>query len=223
MIGFLQGKIIDIDQGRWIIGNEVGYLVSVPSQPAYLNFKISSEVKLYIHTIVREDALDLYGFLTKSEKELFLTFLSINGLGPKASLNLLSTASPGSIIDAIFAQDREALTSVPGIGKKTAERILLEAKDPLKKKLESGQMSDLKSRIFEPNPNTTPSVPVQGAYSHPLFSETKMALIALGYKDAEVDTVLQKLMSGKIPSDQKTEDWIKNALQYLGKAKNPWI
>ena len=126
MIGYLQGEILDISDGKVLMGvgdrlpsrttGMVGYFVAIPLNASYGGWMLGQQVELFIHTHVREDALDLYGFATRMEKELFLTLLSVNGIGPKSALGILSGVEPGSLIDAIIHEDRAYLMQIPGFG-----------------------------------------------------------------------------------------------------------
>src|SRR5690606_31081959 len=105
----------------------------------YLSYEFGADCTLFVYTHVREDAMELYGFSTREEKELFLVLIGVSGIGPKAALKVLSAVPPEELIQAIVHGDRAALTRVPGIGKKTAERVVLELSDSLKKRF--GSMS----------------------------------------------------------------------------------
>jgi len=218
MIGFLRGKIIEMDQNRWIVGSDVGYSVLVPGQPEYTIKPLDSTVELFIHTEVRETAIDLFGFITRSEKELFQTLLNINGLGPKACIQLLSAGSPGALMDAIFNGDRDYLVKIPGVGKKTAERILLEAKDPLKKKQELGRFPDLKKAVVTHSSQSKST----SILEHQERNEAKLALLGLGYREPEIETALQQLSSGSDleNAEKSTQAWIKKALKLLNRNLN---
>ena len=115
----------------------VGYSVNVPRNSQYELLPNGKVIELFIHTHVREDQLDLYGFATKSEKELFLTLLSVNGIGPKGALSILSGADTSQLVQAIIEGDKALLTKLPGVGKKTAERMVLELSDSLRKKMDA--------------------------------------------------------------------------------------
>ncbi len=132
MIAFLRGRISDKQPNRIVVDvNGVGYDVAVPLSTFYGLGEPGSEIALRIHTHVREDALALYGFATQIEQELFLRLIGVSGIGPKVALAVLSGIEPNDLIRAIERGDIARLTAIPGVGKKTSERIVLELKDRL--------------------------------------------------------------------------------------------
>ncbi len=129
MIALLNGNIVEVNGGEAVLDvNGVGYSVRVPA--TYMP-KQKSGVKLYIDTVVREDSITLYGFETVSERELFRRFYSVSGVGPKTALAIVSFYSPDDLRKIIATKDVTLLSKVPGIGKKTAERVIMELKDKL--------------------------------------------------------------------------------------------
>ena len=132
MIAFLRGQILDKQPNLIIVDVEgVGYEVHVPLSTYYDVGEMGAAVALRIHTHVREDALQLYGFLTVLEQQLFERLIGISGIGPKLGIAVLSGIEPRELLLAIQRADVARLTGIPGIGKKTAERIVLELKDRL--------------------------------------------------------------------------------------------
>jgi Holliday junction DNA helicase RuvA len=132
MIAFLRGRIIHKQPNLIIIDVQgVGYEVHVPLSTYYEAGEPGAEAALRIHTHVREDALQLYGFLTTLEEQLFERLISISGIGPKLGIAVLSGIEPAELVSAIQRGDVTRLTGIPGVGKKTAERIVLELKDRL--------------------------------------------------------------------------------------------
>lgn len=129
MISLLNGNLIEVHNGEAVIDvNGVGYAVRVPATYMHKN---STPVKLYIDTVVREDSITLFGFETRTEKELFRLLYSVSGVGPKTALAIISFYSVDDIRKVIVNRDVLLLSRVPGIGKKTAERIIVELKDKL--------------------------------------------------------------------------------------------
>ena len=112
--------------------NGVGYLVSVSLNAFYKLPEAGERVQLLIHTHVREDALQLYGFLDRAEKELFLLLTSVSGIGPRLAMNILSGTPTRDLLDALDASDLARLVAIPGVGKKTAERLVVELRDKIK-------------------------------------------------------------------------------------------
>ena len=136
MIAYLSGKIlIKLTNSAVIDVNGVGYEVQIPLSTYYDLGEVGSTVSLQIYTQVREDAIQLFGFRTALEKELFLKLLSVTGVGPKLGLTMLSGLSAEELIQAILAGNLVQLTAIPGVGRKTAERLLLELKDKLTQKV----------------------------------------------------------------------------------------
>lgn len=132
MIAHLRGRIFDKQPNRIIVDvNGVGYDVAVPLSTFYGLGEAGADITLRIHTHVREDALLLYGFATRLEQELFERLISVSGIGPKVGLSVLSGIETSELIKAIQRSDLARLTAIPGVGKKTAERIVLELKDRL--------------------------------------------------------------------------------------------
>jgi Holliday junction DNA helicase RuvA len=132
VIAHLRGRILDKQPNRIVVDvNGVGYDLSVPLSTFYGLGEPGSEIALRVHTHVREDALALYGFGTKLEQELFERLISVSGIGPKVALAVLSGIEPAGLIRAIERGDLARLTAIPGVGKKTSERIVLELKDRL--------------------------------------------------------------------------------------------
>jgi len=126
MIGFLSGQVKSSQLGKIIIDiNGVGYLVHIPSN---LNPTPSSKVDLHIHTQVKEDDISLYGFTQATEMELFRHLISVSGIGPKIALTVLSVGSPDQILSAIKSSNIDFFTSISGIGKKGAQRLIIELK-----------------------------------------------------------------------------------------------
>ncbi len=132
MIAFLRGRVIDKQPNRLVVDVQgVGYDVLVPLSTYYDVGEEGSEVALRIHTHVREDALQLYGFLTDLERQVFERLIGISGIGPKLAIAVLSGIESRELVVAVQRGDVARLTGIPGIGKKTAERIVLELKDRL--------------------------------------------------------------------------------------------
>jgi len=132
MIARLTGTLVDKGPSRIVVDvGGVGYDVQIPLSTFYPLGEAGSRVELRVHTHVREDALALYGFATPLEHNLFERLISINGVGPKLALAVLSGIEPAELIRAVRSQDVARLTKIPGVGKKTAERIGLELKDRL--------------------------------------------------------------------------------------------
>jgi Holliday junction DNA helicase RuvA len=130
MIAFLRGRVLDKQPNLLIVDVQgVGYHVTVPLSTFYDAGDVGADVALRIHTHVREDALQLYGFLTALEQQIFERLIAISGIGPKLAVSVLSGIEPGELVVAIHRGDVARLTGIPGVGRKTAERMVLELKD----------------------------------------------------------------------------------------------
>ncbi len=138
MIGFLQGTVQQVNTNRIIVNvRGVGYVVSV-TDATQQACSVQDEVELFIHAIIREQNFDLYGFISEQEKKIFELLITVNGIGPKVALNILSITTIETLAQAVLSQDSTVLTKVSGIGKKNAEKILLE----LENKIDETMISD---------------------------------------------------------------------------------
>ena len=225
MIGYLQGEILEHADGKMLVGvgdrssfGAVGYFVSVPQSAAYGAFASGQRIELFIYSHVREDAFDLYGFSSKFEKTLFITLLSVNGIGPKSALGILSGVESTQLLDAILQGDQAFLTQVPGIGKKTAERVVVELKDSVRKRVDLGLFEGIgKSR--------RPSqISQREVHSHTygdkvdsaVIKDAKDALLSLGYRDQEIHQLFGRVLANEDFKPRRAEDLIKTALRHLG-------
>ncbi len=185
MIGHLTGTVLTIKDNSLIVSVQgVGYRVLCPL-PVTLSSTEGSPIQLYIHTHVREDQITLFGFRDELELFLFEKLTSVSGIGPKSALAMLSVHSPSSIAQAVEHADADSLSHTPGIGKKTAEKIIIELK---------GKLNHLLGK--EEDDNTF---------------EVRLALEALGYSPKEIHTTLQKLSTEK----KTTNVLLKEALSLL--------
>ena len=177
--------------------NGIGHKVFVPAPVVYKFSTEGEEVIVYTHLYVREDALQLYGFLEKEELELFELLLQVSGIGPKGAVAVLSAIPAQSLKQAVINEQVSTLTKVPGIGKKTAQRLIIELKDKLAKMMIGG------------------SAPMVITPLSPNLDEAHQALIALGYGAAEVRRAVHKI-TGQSP-ELGTEEIIKKALLELAR------
>jgi len=196
MIGWLSGRVVDRHQpGKLVVDvNGVGYDVETSLQTFFQLDSHNDAVGLHIHTVVREDALLLYGFLDKQERALFRALIKVNGVGPKLAIAILSSISPDEFIQCIHQQNTQLLTKLPGIGKKTAERLVVEMKDSLKQ-LPHATNLHAKQAILSPSEQ----------------DEAISALEALGYKQQEASKAVSKVDDGS----KTCEQLIRQALQIL--------
>ncbi len=191
MIASLHGKLESLG-GNWAVinVNGVGFQVHMPTSTLSTLGTMGKEVHLHTHLVLREDSISLYGFSTAEELELFQTLLGVSGLGPKLSLTILSTMSVEQVSIAIATGSVDMLRTVPGIGKKTAERMILELKD----KIGAGLIVTPTTQLAREN------------------TEVIAALTSLGYSVAEVSRAVATLPS----SDLSLEEKVRLALQYFG-------
>lgn len=222
MLGYISGKILEHSEGKLLVGvgspeagGIVGYAVSIPESSGHVGLIPGQVVELFLYSHVREDAFDLYGFKLAAEKDLFLTFLSVSGIGPKGALNILSGAEAGDIIQAILRADKVFLSRIPGIGKKTAERIVLELGDKIRKKMDAGFYAALKS-VSGPQAPAGASAHLCATGSLGLYRDAISALTGLGYREADAEQTLRRIMdaAGDNPPTQ-VEDLIRLALRQL--------
>ncbi len=200
MIGRLSGILIQKQPPQLMIDVQgVGYEVQAPMSSFYQLPELDQPVVLLIHMVVREDAQLLYGFYTESERLLFKSLIKVNGVGPKLALTILSGISANEFVKVIRNNDESGLISLPGIGKKTAQRLIVEMKD---------RFDDWKSE--SPDDIDRPSME-SGSLSteQDIIKESVSALIALGYKPVEAGRMIRQLDT----QDQSSEMLIKQALK----------
>jgi Holliday junction DNA helicase RuvA len=217
MIGYLRGEVLEHTEGKILmLVSGVGYSVNVPTSPSYMSVLPGQSSELYIHTHVREDALDLFGFTSRAEKEIFLTLLTVNGVGPKSAMGILSRVHPDDLIRAVVEGDSDSLTKIPGVGKKTAERVVLELGDKLRKKLEAGDFGAGKGKAVSPSMKSAAAGPRFSAdMPRDAFRDAKEALVGLGYREQDVTVLLQRVLAEAETPPKHAEDLVKTALRQL--------
>jgi Holliday junction DNA helicase RuvA len=193
MIGRIQGILVSIHPPRLLVDCQgIGYEVDVPMSTLYQLPQAGQKITLLTHFQVREDAQQLFGFATETEREAFRQLIKISGVGSRTALAVLSGMSVNELAQAITLQEASRLTQVPGIGKKTAERLCLELKGKLAPDL--GIIAGGKPQAIEAS------------------SEVLQALLALGYSEKEALLALKQ-----IPPDTSVSDGIRMGLKYLSK------
>ncbi|AHG42115.1 Holliday junction branch migration protein RuvA [Pseudomonas syringae] len=202
MIGRLRGFLAEKQPPHLVLDvNGVGYELEVPMTTLYRLPHVGEPVTLHTHLVVREDAHLLYGFYEKRERELFRELIRLNGVGPKLALALMSGLEVDELVRCVQAQDTSALTRIPGVGKKTAERLLVELKDRFK--------------AWESLPGTFALVSNGPNQPEPVASaesDAVSALISLGYKPQEAS----KAVSAIKEKDLSSADLIRRALKGMG-------
>jgi Holliday junction DNA helicase RuvA len=206
MIGSIQGILVEKNLTTLLIDvNGVGYEVEVPMTTLYRLPPIGETIKLYTHFVVREDAQQLYGFIDQRDRRLFRELIKVNGIGAKSALSILSGMEADTFAQCIVTGDHVMLVKVPGIGKKTAERLLIEMRDRLANwewSPNAGQFASeaVKSKAMDPAKQA----------EHDAIS----ALVSLGYKPAEASKAIKDLAEEYTSSDQL----IRAALQGMMKS-----
>jgi Holliday junction DNA helicase RuvA len=196
VIAYLRGRILEKQPNRIVVDvSGVGYDVSVPLSTFYGLGNAGADIALRIHTHVRQEALLLYGFATELEQQLFERLISISGIGPKVALAVLSGIEPPELLRAIERSDLARLTAIPGIGKKTSERIVLELKDRL--------------------PRVSETLPAGAAGATPLRDDVLSALINLGYHRPLAETAVETAL--KATPEGGFERTLRQALRELAK------
>ncbi|HEX4763510.1 MAG TPA: Holliday junction branch migration protein RuvA [Usitatibacter sp.] len=191
MIGRISGTLVEKNFPQIVVSCAgVGYEVDVPMSTFYPLPRTGEEVTLLTHLVVREDAHLLFGFITAAERAAFRQLLKISGVGPKVALSVLSGLSVDDLSAAVASGDAARLTKIPGIGKKTAERLVLELRDKL--------------------PKTVTAVRVEGASA--TGNDVVGALLALGYNEREAAAAVKQ-----VPADLQLADAIRQALKQLAK------
>ena len=203
MIAYIKGIVTHrLMEAVYVNVHDVGYRIYVPSS-VQSQLQVGEETCLYTYTNVREDAIQLYGFLTIEDYELFLMLISVSGVGPKLGLGILSAISPDQFVGLIISGDTKGLQKLPGIGKKSAERLVLELKD----KIESLGI------VGTFTPGGTISALVKAPVG--VTEEVVEALMALGYSAQEVQPVVQDVYDGT----QEVSELLKQVLAALGKGR----
>src|SRR5262245_24847903 len=193
MIGRLTGRLASKAPDQIVLDvSGVGYLVHIPLSTFYELPEQESPASLWIHTHVREDALALYGFLTERERMLFLLLLGVTGIGPRVALTVLSGIPPTELVDALRRQDVRRLVAIPGVGKKTAERMVLE-------------LAEKAGNLPGEAPGKTPSAVAS--------DDVLSALVNLGYRKAEAERAVDAVARTRAPAD--FSEFLKEALRRL--------
>ena len=197
MISFIRGELVSNQIDHVIVDvNGVGYGIFMSEHSISQLPRLGSEVKIHTYLNVREDAMLLFGFLKEEDLEIFKLLILVNGIGPKAGLNILSTLTPDELSFAVISGDVKAISKAPGIGKKTAEKLIIELKDKL----------DIHDIL--PTDESSPS-PAEGDGGN--HNEAILALVSLGYGQSESLRVIKGIDTG----NKSTEEILKEALRKM--------
>lgn len=204
MIAYIKGKLADVsDSGIVVESNMTGYAISVPSSVISQLPPIGEQIKIHTYLHVREDAMLLYGFLTKDDLAIFKLLITVNGIGPKAALGVLSAISPDELRFAILSDDVKTISKAPGIGAKTAKKLILELKD----KLRIEDAFEIRLKHAEEAMHEGEKEPQAS-----IQNDAVAALVALGYSNTEA---LKAVRQVEITKDTDVEDVLKAALKHM--------
>lgn len=200
MISYIKGELVELTENAIVLDHDgMGFLIMMPASILAKLPAIGSELKVHTYLYVKEDALDLYGFLTKDDLKVFRLLITVSGIGPKGALAILSTMSPDDLRFAVLAGDSKTISKAPGIGSKTAQKLIIELKDKLKIEdvLDGGADGG-----YEP----------QSDIGDTAAAEAVMALTALGYSSADATRAVRQVDGG---ADMDSEALLKAALKKL--------
>lgn len=201
MIGYIRGIVEEITPERLVLDNNgIGYEIFIPSSVHDAGLREGQEAKIYTYLNVKEDALQLFGFLNRDDLQTYRMLLGVNGIGPKAALGILSAMSADTLRFAVLSDDAAAIAKAPGVGKKTAQKLILELKD--KFSLEEAFEQKLANQ----------QQPETAAGSPDASNEAVQALVALGYSGTEALQAVRKVPDAET---MDTEKLLKAALKYL--------
>ncbi|MCI5511473.1 MAG: Holliday junction branch migration protein RuvA [Eubacterium sp.] len=202
MIGYIRGILEEADEQSVIIDNHgIGYRIFVPSSAFSGALPIGKEVKIYTYLSVKEDAMQLYGFLTRDDLRMFRMLLGVNGIGPKAGLGILSALTADELRFAVLADDAASIAKAPGIGKKTAQKLILELKDKL-------NLED----AFEQKLANQAAGDISAADTGSQVQEAVQALTALGYPGTDALRAVKKVEGAE---SMTVEEILKAALKKM--------
>lgn len=205
MYAYIKGTLEEITEDNIVVETGgIGYNVRVSTTTADLLPGIGNEVKVYTYTLVREDALSLYGFLTRDDLAIFKKLITVNGIGPKGGLAILSVMNADALRFAIMAGDAKAIAKAPGVGSKTAERVILDLRDKI-------SLEDTLSGFGEPvsGPGSLSSGSGQ---DNIMKKEAIEALVALGYSASDAAAAVKKV---EVAEDTTVESILKAALKHM--------
>lgn len=200
MITYIRGELIAMEEDKVIVDvGGVGYGIFMPGTAMNYLPAIGEEVRLHTYMNVREDAIQLFGFLTRDDLNVYKLVIGVSGIGPKGGLSILSHLSTDDLRFAVMANDAKAISGAPGIGKKTAEKLIIELKDKL-------SIEDVLNKVSD-----TEAVAVSNS-TNELQAEAVQALVALGYGSTEAIKAVKKVQTDE---DTTVETVLKQALKYM--------
>ena len=205
MYAYLKGTLEEITEDAIVVevGN-IGYNIRVSTTAVDLLPGIGSEVKIYTYTMVREDAFMLYGFLSRDDLEIFKKLITVNGIGPKGGLAILSVMNADALRFAIMAGDAKSIAKAPGVGNKTAGRVILDLRDKI-------SLEDTLRGLGEPTV-TTEGAAVGAGTDNVMKREAIEALVALGYSASDATNAVKKV---EVDETSTVEGILKSALKFM--------
>lgn len=207
MIGYLCGEIAEVAEDLVVLDvHDVGYNVRISSDFAARLPGVGERVKIFTYTYVKEDAFLLYGFPSRDELDLFKKMLGVGGIGPKGALGILSVLSAADLRFAIYSGDAKAISKAPGIGKKTAERLIIDLRDKITLEDALEGIGDMEEGI------SGTDHAAEGMPDNQIKADAIEALVALGYSRSDTIKAVQKIA---ITETSTTEDVLKEALKHL--------
>lgn len=205
MYAYIKGTLEEIGEDAVTVeAGGIGYNIRVSTTTADLLPGLGSEVKIYTYTLVREDAFQLFGFLTRDDLDIFKRLITVSGIGPKGGLAILSVMSADALRFAVMAGDAKAIAKAPGIGAKTAERVILDLRDKI-------SLEDTLKGIGAPDGAVRTEVSAQGG-GNLMRREAIEALVALGYSASDAAAAVKKVA---VEEDATSESILKSALKYM--------
>ncbi len=206
MYAYIKGTLEEITEDNIVVeAGNIGYNVKVSTTTTELLPGIGSEVKIYTYTLVREDTFSLYGFLTRDDLEIFKKLITVNGIGPKGGLAILSVMNADALRFAIMAGDAKSIAKAPGVGNKTAERVILDLRDKI-------SLEDTLQGFGSSSENAGSVVTGGAGTDNVMKKEAIEALVALGYSASDATSAVKKV---EMSADMTVEGILKAALKYM--------
>ena len=203
MIAFIKGTVDSLSEGKMILEiHGIGYELNIPASMFDAGIREGEELKIYTHMSVREDGISLFGFLSREDLEIYRMLIGVSGIGPKAALAVLSTLTADNLRFAVLSEDVQAIAKTPGIGKKTAQKLILELKDKLK-------LEDALENTANAVQNTADT---SAGMANEMTGEAVQALVALGYGNTEA---LKAVRQVEITEEMSVEDVLRQSLKYM--------
>ena len=206
MYAYLKGTLEEIAEDNIVVEvANIGYNVKVSTTTTEVLPGIGSEVKIYTYTLVREDSFSLYGFLTRDDLEIFKKLITVNGIGPKGGLAILSVMNADALRFAIMAGDAKSIATAPGVGNKTAERVILDLRDKI-------SLEDTLHGLGGPVENAGSTLTGSAGTDNMMRKEAIEALVALGYSASDATSAVKKV---EVTEDTTVESILKAALKHM--------